>query len=173
MHMNNTTCQIAHVLKTVTDDNLSKTHELTASAASLAALNRLARCWFILARGATPSAHNSLPTQLHCEQKYITKRCIYCIITEKLQLYPLTNSHVKKLPRPNHRENAVDVLEHGLENLLVRFRSRLAITNRCKNASNSRIHWKKRRQSKGNREEGEETWFSGWKQGWMIPFMSR
>ena len=33
--------------------------KLTSAAASLAARKRLERCWFILARGATPSAYNN------------------------------------------------------------------------------------------------------------------
>lgn len=38
---------------------LSNTIKLTSSAASLAALNRRDRCWFILARGATPSTQSN------------------------------------------------------------------------------------------------------------------
>lgn len=46
---------------------------LTSSAASLAALKRLDRCWFILALGATPSAQNKCQQIKKTEDTHIYK----------------------------------------------------------------------------------------------------
>lgn len=77
------------------------------SAASCAALNRLDRCWFIFARGATPSA-SSAPVRRG----------------GRSSRPGLTNGHHEHFSRSGHVDNPLRVFEDLHHHLLLGLRSR-------------------------------------------------
>jgi hypothetical protein len=95
----------------------------------LAALKRLDHCWFILAGGATPSAHAR--SKIREENDLINEACTLeegikaaaCIDRKPIDSdEELTYCEVGQLGWPDDAEEAVNVLEHGLEHLVERRR---------------------------------------------------
>jgi hypothetical protein len=98
----------------------------TASDASLAALNRLDRCWFILALGATPSiqfkTEKSIKRHQQPKKNHENKQ-------PENKDRRQTNSHKEKLPRPHHVKQPINVIKHALKHLLKRGRGWLQSNN--------------------------------------------
>ena len=93
------------------------------SFASCAARNRRDRCWFILARGATPSERPSVGTENH-----------------RTWIKEPTNCHKQQLARSNHVNHSLGILKNFNHHFFLRLGSRLSI-NQVMSRTNTNCGW--------------------------------